>query len=243
MYQGEVNIKQEDIASFLKVAETLQIKGLTNNKIEVIIIIFFCIPQHVCCNFPNLLQNNENLQNLSSNAAKQNIKVENLNGDLQISDKSSHELNLQVNNSQQQINILNDNNTQKIVGSSNNSKNNSNGHMTVATNNESNENLNRISTANGSLAYTPANPKYGENDEFGVDHWPTSAVDNHVDTAGTFVILFATSNPLIINYLFIYLQKYLRTTLQINSPWKHLTQRQNQRVEKIQRHCRTVHYN
>ncbi|XP_001603546.1 broad-complex core protein isoforms 1/2/3/4/5 isoform X1 [Nasonia vitripennis] len=29
MYQGEVNIKQEDIASFLKVAEILKIKGLT----------------------------------------------------------------------------------------------------------------------------------------------------------------------------------------------------------------------
>ena len=28
MYQGEVNIKQEDIASFLKVAEILKIKGL-----------------------------------------------------------------------------------------------------------------------------------------------------------------------------------------------------------------------
>ena len=34
MYQGEVNIKQEDIASFLKVAETLQIKGLTNESDE-----------------------------------------------------------------------------------------------------------------------------------------------------------------------------------------------------------------
>ena len=35
MYQGEVNIKQEDIASFLKVAEVLQIKGLTKNNDEV----------------------------------------------------------------------------------------------------------------------------------------------------------------------------------------------------------------
>ncbi|XP_063987737.1 zinc finger and BTB domain-containing protein 14-like [Diachasmimorpha longicaudata] len=34
MYQGEVNIKQEDISSFLKVAETLQIKGLTKDKNE-----------------------------------------------------------------------------------------------------------------------------------------------------------------------------------------------------------------
>ncbi|XP_003396978.1 protein abrupt [Bombus terrestris] len=34
MYQGEVNIKQEDIASFLKVAETLQIKGLTTDTEE-----------------------------------------------------------------------------------------------------------------------------------------------------------------------------------------------------------------
>lgn len=43
MYQGEVSIKQEDITSFLKVAETLQIKGLTKESDEVcynILIVF-----------------------------------------------------------------------------------------------------------------------------------------------------------------------------------------------------------
>nr|XP_050857245.1 GDNF-inducible zinc finger protein 1-like [Vespula vulgaris]XP_050857246.1 GDNF-inducible zinc finger protein 1-like [Vespula vulgaris] len=34
MYQGEVNIKQEDIGNFLKVAEILQIKGLTTERNE-----------------------------------------------------------------------------------------------------------------------------------------------------------------------------------------------------------------
>lgn len=42
MYQGEVNIKQEDIASFLKVAEILKIKGLTRTADDDVHIIF-CI--------------------------------------------------------------------------------------------------------------------------------------------------------------------------------------------------------
>ena len=32
MYQGEVNVRQEELANFLKVAETLQIKGLTGEE-------------------------------------------------------------------------------------------------------------------------------------------------------------------------------------------------------------------
>ncbi|XP_046753991.1 protein jim lovell-like [Diprion similis] len=34
IYQGEVHVKQEDLGNFLKVAETLQIKGLTKDKSE-----------------------------------------------------------------------------------------------------------------------------------------------------------------------------------------------------------------
>lgn len=43
MYQGEVNVKQEDLARFLKVAEVLKIKGLTLDKtlLQVEFIYFF----------------------------------------------------------------------------------------------------------------------------------------------------------------------------------------------------------
>lgn len=81
MYQGEVNIKQEDIASFLKVAEILKIKGLTRTNDDDVSItyismtIYFivsmcinatflqteyiraracvcvCVPWYICCTF------------------------------------------------------------------------------------------------------------------------------------------------------------------------------------------------
>lgn len=58
MYQGEVNIKQEDIASFLKVAETLQIKGLTAESEEVCVII--CI--EIFLKIQNTLRKNSSLK-------------------------------------------------------------------------------------------------------------------------------------------------------------------------------------
>jgi len=36
MYQGEVNVKQEDLATFLKVAQMLQIKGLVDGEEQII---------------------------------------------------------------------------------------------------------------------------------------------------------------------------------------------------------------
>lgn len=32
MYQGSVNVKQEELQAFMKIAETLQIKGLTSSS-------------------------------------------------------------------------------------------------------------------------------------------------------------------------------------------------------------------
>lgn len=35
MYRGEANVRQEDLAAFLKLAETLKVKGLAGDKAEV----------------------------------------------------------------------------------------------------------------------------------------------------------------------------------------------------------------
>ncbi|KAK0088563.1 hypothetical protein PV325_011483 [Microctonus aethiopoides] len=53
MYQGEVNVKQEDLARFLKVAEVLKIKGLTLDK---------TLLQNSAKNNDDLLKNSNNLQ-------------------------------------------------------------------------------------------------------------------------------------------------------------------------------------
>lgn len=44
MYQGEVNVRQENLANFLKTAELLQIKGLTEDESSVSSI-------YICLNF------------------------------------------------------------------------------------------------------------------------------------------------------------------------------------------------
>ena len=35
MYRGEANVRQEDLAAFLKLAETLKVKGLAGDRAEV----------------------------------------------------------------------------------------------------------------------------------------------------------------------------------------------------------------
>lgn len=43
MYQGEVSVRQEEIPMFLKIAEVLRIKGLTEKQYNVSFSLVFCI--------------------------------------------------------------------------------------------------------------------------------------------------------------------------------------------------------
>lgn len=43
MYRGEANVRQEDLAAFLKLAETLKVKGLAGDKAEVSIVCIWII--------------------------------------------------------------------------------------------------------------------------------------------------------------------------------------------------------
>mgnify|MGYP006989433394 FL=1 len=51
MYKGEASVRQEDLAAFLKLAETLKVKGLAGDKVCILLIstiIFDLFPFLIC---------------------------------------------------------------------------------------------------------------------------------------------------------------------------------------------------
>ncbi|KOC61545.1 Sex determination protein fruitless [Habropoda laboriosa] len=67
MYQGEINIKQEDLSTFLKVAQTLQIRGLTTEDTSNTKSFSSCDSQlNVDPNTRNIVQSNLSTTNKSS---------------------------------------------------------------------------------------------------------------------------------------------------------------------------------
>ncbi|XP_050590784.1 protein abrupt-like isoform X2 [Bombus affinis] len=67
MYQGEININQEDLSTFLKVAQTLQIRGLTTEDTNSTKSFSSCdIQSDIDCNIQNVAQSNLSTINRTS---------------------------------------------------------------------------------------------------------------------------------------------------------------------------------
>lgn len=67
MYQGEININQEDLSTFLKVAQTLQIRGLTTEDTNGTKSFPSCdIQSDIDCNIQNVAQSNLSTINRTS---------------------------------------------------------------------------------------------------------------------------------------------------------------------------------
>ncbi|CAL7933611.1 unnamed protein product [Xylocopa violacea] len=119
MYQGEININQEDLSTFLKVAQTLQIRGLTTEDTNSIKSFFGCDSQlHIDPNVQNIAQSNLNTVNKTSkdvemmdrrkrsrDITKRNIKRK--KQDISLTSESTHDTsNEAVDSGNQEVMLL-----------------------------------------------------------------------------------------------------------------------------------------
>lgn len=115
MYQGEVNVRQEDLSSFLKMAQMLQIKGLEGGEGQII----------------PLLNNYVNVSDLQNDSENVTILSDSINERENVSDESSHSHKIAKRNIKKRKKQMVENDYNLVKESKNESNVNSKDHLLI----------------------------------------------------------------------------------------------------------------